>query len=1051
MVAVRAYSSRCRFWSILGLGMWVTLVASVSVQNRKLSGPMQFTIGGDVLEARLTPDGVWAVYRADQDTDGKIELYRVPTKGGAPQKLNGALPFGGSVDAFLVSADSSHIVYLADQDTSNIAELYSVSLEGRRIRLNPAFPPSHFRAVLPGFQISLDSARVVYVASQDTVGVFELYSVPLGGGASIRLNPALAGLADVKDFQISPDSSRVVFQIGDAPGVIELYSVSIAGGPTIKLNATLVTDGDVVEFRISRDSSRVVYLADQDLDEVFELHSVPIDGGPVARLNAPLVAGGDVVSGGFQLSSDSLRVVYRADQETDGTFELYGVPIGGGAVVKLNEPAIAGDVLDFEVSPDARQVVYRADQERALVFELYSVPIGGGYSIKLNGVLVERGTVFEGFEIAPDSTRVVYRADQEVHNKVELYSTPLRRVSPTRISAPFGHAGDVGPGFRISPDSSRVVHRASANQAGAFELFSVGIDGGEVVQLSDPVAAPRSVQVDVHVSPDSTHVIYRGEPTERGVFELLSVPILGQRPAIRLNEGLAPLVLLNDVVRFEISPDGSRAVYWADQDASALYELFSAPLCGEQPPVKLNPPLVPGGDVWSHFRISQDSSRVAYVASQDRPEVLELYSVPLAGGESVKLNGVLVPRGNVFMPATEPFVISPDSRRVVYRADQERDELWELFSVPIEGGTAVKLNGPLVSGGDVFGVYSRGFQVSPDSLRVIYLADQEADEVFDLYSVPIDGGTPIKLNAPFGAHGDAWASFDVSPDSTRVVFHGSETPYLFELYSVPIDGGTVTKLNPSLVDSGSVSAVSISSDSRHVVYLANQENFQSVELYSVPIDGGPVTKLNGPLPPNGDVAEFEFISDSLVLFRVQAEDYTVELRSVAITGGETKRLSIPGKYVHDFQIASSAGRVVYSAGRNPAVELYSVGLSGGPSTRLKAPLFGSPPFGYRISADEEQVLYLSWRGTEGVGELYGVSIYGGESTRLNGPLVDGGDVAHYTHGRPDGFQISSDSRRVVYLADQDRDEVAELYLSLFNGPERGGRLGSESTDLPARR
>ena len=90
----------------------------------------------------------------------------------------------------------------------------------------------------------------------------------------------------------------------------------------LKLNDTLVASGDVFNFQISPDGSRVVYNADQDTDGDNELYSVPIGGGTVTKLNSTLVTDGDVL-GGFQISPDGSRVVYRADQDTDDVFELY--------------------------------------------------------------------------------------------------------------------------------------------------------------------------------------------------------------------------------------------------------------------------------------------------------------------------------------------------------------------------------------------------------------------------------------------------------------------------------------------------------------------------------------------------------------------------------------------------------------------------------------------------------------------------------------------------------------------------------------------------------
>ncbi|MFK7955457.1 MAG: hypothetical protein AB8B96_05120 [Lysobacterales bacterium] len=55
-------------------------------------------------------------------------------------------------------------------------------------------------------------------------------------------------------------------------------------------------------------------------------------------------------------------------------------------------------------------------------------------------------------------------------------------------------------------------------------------------------------------------------------------------------------------------------------------------------------------------------------------------------------------------------------------------------------GVPVKLNGPLVEGGDV-----GQSLVSSDSATVVYVADQDEDNVREIYSVPIDGGMPTQL------------------------------------------------------------------------------------------------------------------------------------------------------------------------------------------------------------------------------------------------------------------------------------------------------------------
>ena len=116
----------------------------------------------------------------------------------------------------------------------------------------------------------------------------------------------------------------------------------------------------------------------------------------------------------------------------------------------------------------------------------------------------------------------------------------------------------------------------------------------------------------------------------------------------------------------------------------------------------------------------------------------------------------MVAGGNVF-----DFTWAPDSSRVAYRADQDTDGVGELYSATPDGsGTPDKLNGALVAGGRVF----LGFTWAPDSSRVAYRADQDTDDILELYSATPDGsGTPDKLNGALVAGGDVVETFTWAP------------------------------------------------------------------------------------------------------------------------------------------------------------------------------------------------------------------------------------------------------------------------------------------------
>ena len=402
------------------------------------------------------------------------------------------------------------------------------------------------------------------------------------------------------------------------------------------------------------------------------------------------------------------------------------------------------------------------------------------------------------------------------------------------------------------------------------------------MKLNGPLVAGGDVDtLGLQFSPDSSRVLYYADQDTDNVNEIYSVPAGGGTPT-KLN---GSLVAGGNVYSsgLQFSPDSSRVLYYADQDTDTVNEIYSVPSAGGAA-TKLNGPLVAGGNVDSlGLQFSPDSSRVLYLADQDTDNVNEIYSVPAGGGTPTKLNGSLVAGGNVFSSGLQ---FSPDSSRVLYLADQMTDTVNEIFSVPSAGGTSVKLNGPLPISGDVS---SLGLQFSPDSTRVLYHADQDTNNDYELYIVPAGGGTPIKLNGPLVAGGDVSTdNLQFSPDGSRVLYLADQdTDNVNEIYSVRYYGGPPTKLNSALVAGGDVVFQQFSPDSSRVLYLADQDTDDVFEIYIVPAGGGTPIKLNGPLVAGGDVLStgLQFSPDgSRVLYLADQDTDGVNEAYVRIVG-----------------------------------------------------------------------------------------------------------------------------------------------------------------------
>src|SRR5688572_12524893 len=302
-----------------------------------------------------------------------------------------------------------------------------------------------------------------------------------------------------------------------------------------------------------------------------------------------------------------------------------------------------------------------------------------------------------------------------------------------RLSAPLAERviGNVDT-FLVSPDGSRVIFSASAEgpQGSGYDLFSVPVAGGTCTTLTP---SPPSTLHSAKVTPDSAYVVYG----DAGLFRLLRVPIDGG-PATQLT----PLGDNRIVNSFQIAPDGNWVVYTI-QDGFSNLQLYSVPLGGGA--ATLLDTAVQG------YSIISDSARVVYGRSSSPRYLL---SISIAGGTPTRLDS-----SSTGVKTWSP---SPDATRVAYVADQDTAGTYELYSVATSGGVPVKLNGALTTGGDVgaAGGVLTDPRISRDSTRVVYTADQDTDEVFELYSAPITGGPSVKLNGAFVAGGDvSWDEY----------------------------------------------------------------------------------------------------------------------------------------------------------------------------------------------------------------------------------------------------------------------------------------------------
>jgi len=594
-------SAPCRF-AVLSLILAFALPQTAMPATRPGIGPANQPIEEnqvvtDRRQARALPSlergirtygvGASRIDRGPARVPGAFEQASIgqpPALLGVTRKISGT-PMAGSVATFRVSPNGVTVVFIADKDTAGRFELYSAPANGSAapVKLSAGLPFGSGDIGVSDFQISPDSLKVVFLADANTGGGFnEIFSAPINASAApVRLNTA--AMAPVTSFGITPDSARAVFfgtDTATASGAVELFAATIGtASSAVQLSDVGLGNalGDVVAADFSPNSARVVYAADGTANEVFQWYSVPINAlgpGSDVQLSAALSSVGLV-----RVSPDSSRVVYTSDDNVFQRMEVFSKPLAGGTRVQLNPSMVGDGATAIEISPDGARVGYLADQNTAGVNEVYSAQILVASSGTRLNTPMSGSQYTDTLSISPDSTTVVYVADQNTPGTYEVYGAPLNAgAGPTLLhdlTSPNTAGYFQGLGAPII--GRRAVYPVFGFGA-AVDLFSVPYDASaSFIRVNDPLPAGQ-VLFDSFLPYAARRLMAYGfgPSTDTATRTIVSGPIRSDLPVEQINvtSGAAAIGVLG----YEISSDERYGIYLQDQDTAGKPELYSREL-----------------------------------------------------------------------------------------------------------------------------------------------------------------------------------------------------------------------------------------------------------------------------------------------------------------------------------------------------------------------------------------------------------------------------------------------------------------------------------------
>lgn len=435
-------------------------------------------------------------------------------------------------------------------------------------------------------------------------------------------------------------------------------------GPAVELAGPLI-QYDLSMGAIALPSGRYVY------PHGSQLHSVPLDGSAAVQLSSSYEPGQGVAQ--FALDAGETRAVFLQATSAFGPLELFVRPVDGSAPALRLSPA-GTDVRDFRLGPDGTRAVYRADPV-AGSYDIFNVPLDGSAApVKLNGQIPPYYEGVHSYGFSPDGLRVVYVATQDADAFLELHSAAIDGSGEVQLDEPPILDALYFSIFEVST-SGFVVYSAGDDMQGKVELYSVPLMGGSApVKLNGQLIDEGDVFYRFTLTSDGSRVVFAADDLVDHRLELFSAPVDGTSPAVRLSgnttEGSDP--------GFQLDPGGSRVVFRRGHYALPLsWHVFNAPIDGSSTPLELDETAS-----FASFSLLPGGARVLYTKSGPYSAAdLELYLVSTGGGKPVRVNGELP-----FLGSVEGFAAG--SPGFVYTANQDDPNEVELYQVVITRRTS---------------------------------------------------------------------------------------------------------------------------------------------------------------------------------------------------------------------------------------------------------------------------------------------------------------------------------------------------------------------------
>jgi len=440
--------------------------ANIAVMNVK-NGDIQEVTNTDLKEFRNFANNVFPMWGADgmiyfaSERDGTFNLWRMASKGGAPQQVTSFK--GGGVFFPSISPDGKHIVFQHDFD------LYTLDVPSgkpKKLSIAMAFDPKESEIVVVSTQSRAEGFAIAPAGDYMAVDYHgEIVVTPTEQGVGERTQITNSAWRD-RGESYSPDGRKIAY-VSDEGGEQQVWLYDLTSATRKKLSNSPAEKDNITW---AAGSQKLAYTAD---NRVFE---VDVTGG-AAREITHNPAGGITIS---QYSADGNWLVYsRRDDEQNAEVYLFDIK----SKKEYNATQSAWNETSGQLTPDGKTLIFASNRDGG-VNQLFAVPLTRLTEDPNDPLVRERIRRAAAARGRGNADDVVQAAADPISIRVDLGGIDRRARQLTRGSTGIG-------GYFLSRDGRTVYYavgggggggRGGGRGAQAADnaqngLYSIGIDG----------------------------------------------------------------------------------------------------------------------------------------------------------------------------------------------------------------------------------------------------------------------------------------------------------------------------------------------------------------------------------------------------------------------------------------------------------------------------------------------------------------------------------------------------------------------------------------------